>query len=256
MLLDTYVQKNEQTKMQEEIGMMNDRSWKTKHAGMILVIAAITLAGSIGHAQFPGMGGKKKAGAEGGGDVNAYSKSVSDAVGNGLKSRLLYLDSQANLAESLGLKTDAYVKASEAARAGEGATSDKQINAIKNSVVSPDALKERDAALAESKEFSAEAKKKFAEGGGKCIMGLIAETELLKQVTGLVQQGNAMAQSAGPMEKVKVLGLVKPVADLASILPGDVKELTATVSAIITIAKKQNIEIPGADTLKAKLGDL
>ena len=87
-------------------------------------------------------------------------------------------------------------------------------------------------------------------------MGLIAETELLKQVTGLVQQGNAMAQSAGPMEKVKVLGLVKPVADLASILPGDVKELTATVSAIITIAKKQNIEIPGADSIKDKLGGL
>ena len=219
------------------------------------MLTAITLTGSVCHAQLPGLG-KQKAGAEGVGDINAYSKSVSEAVTSGLHSRLLYLEAQAKLAEALGIKTDAYVKASESARAGEGATSDKQIEALKNSTVSPDAKKEMDDALAASKELSAESKKKFAEGGGKFILGVIAESELVKQVTGLVQQGNKMAQSAGPMEKVKVLGLVKPVTDLASILPGDVKEGTATVSAIIKFSQKQNVEIPGADTIKDKLGGL
>ena len=236
--------------------MMNERIGKIKHVGTILVITALALAASVSDAQFPGMGGKKKAGAEGGMDINAYSKSVSDAVTSGLHSRLLYLDAQAKLAESLGLKTDAYVKASEAARAGEGATSDKQIEAIKSSTVSPDAKKATDDALAESKEMSAESKKKFAEGGGQCFKGLIAETELLKLVQGLVQQGNSMAQSAGPMEKVKVLGMVKPVTDLVSILPGDIKELSTTVSAILKISQKQNVEIPGADSIKDKLGGL
>jgi hypothetical protein len=111
-------------------------------------------------------------------------------------------------------------------------------------------------ALAESKELSAESKKKFAEGGGKFIVGVVAESELVKQVTDLVQQGNNMAQAASPMDKVKVLGMVKPVTDLASILPGDVKEGTTTLSAITKFAQKQNIEIPGADTVKDKLGGL
>jgi hypothetical protein len=46
---------------------------------------------------------------------------------------------------------------------------------------------------------------------------------------------------------------VKPVADLASILPGDVKEGTATVSAMLKFAQKHKVEIPGADEIKKKL---
>ena len=255
-LLDTGSQKINAVKIQKEVEKMSARSWNTKQVAMIVVIAALTLAGTLSYAQFPGLGGNKQSGTGSGGDVNAYGKSVADAATKGLTARICYLDAQAKLAEALGIKTEAYVKASESARAAEGASASKQVEAIKSSTVTPEAKKEMEDALAESKELSAESKKKFSEGGGKFIVGVVAESGLVKQVTDLVQQGNKMAQAANPLDKVKVLNMVKPVTDLASILPGDVKEGTTTISAITKFAQKQNIEIPGADTVKDKLGGL
>ncbi len=148
------------------------------------------------------------------------------------------------------------MKLLEALRAIEGATASKKVEAMKNTAVTPDAKKEMEDALAESKELSAESKKKLSKGGGKFILGGVAESELAKQVTGLVQQGNSMTKAGSRMDEVEIVGLVKPVTVVASILPGDVKEGTATIIAITKFAQKQNIEIPGADTVNDKLGSL
>jgi hypothetical protein len=71
--------------------------------------------------------------------------------------------------EALGLKNDSVIKASEALRAKEGATSstDDQVSALKDSTkVSADADKQVDASIAQSNQLSDEAKVKFAEGTG------------------------------------------------------------------------------------------
>jgi len=206
------------------------------------------------NAQLGGLGKKKgNAVGGGGGDVSGYSKSVDEAVQKGLTARVLYFSAQEKLAEALGIKTESFKKAREASEAGKSASSSTAMADMKKTQVSDEAKKEMAAALAESKELSAEAKEKFKKGAGEFFKGVIAESELVAQVTDLVNQGNSLAQSASPLEKAKVLGLVKPVADLASILPGDVKEGTATVSALLKFAQKQNVEIPGADEIKKKL---
>jgi len=217
-------------------------------------IALSCVLATQSNAQLGGFGKKKgDSGGGGGGDVSGYSKSVDEAVQKGLTARVLYFSAQAKLAEALGIKSDSYVKAAEATEAVKGASSSKAMAEMKKTQVSDEAKKEMAAALAESKELSAESKKKFAEGGGRFLQGVLAESELVTQVAGLVNQGNSLAQSASPLEKAKVLGLVKPVADLASILPGDVKEGTATVSALLKFAQKQNVDIPGAAEINKKL---
>ena len=229
---------------------------KSDHGKLTMLCAVIALALTLAtktDAQFGGLGKKKGDSGGGGGDVSGYSKSVDEAVQKGLTARALYFSAQGKLAEALGIKTDAFDKASQACQALEGSTSAKKMDGLKKIEVADGSKQINDALNAESKELSADAKKKFADGGGKFIQGVIAESELVTQVTGLVNQGNSLAQSAGPLEKVKVLGLVKPVTDLVSILPGDVKEGTATVSALLKFAQKQNVEIPGADEIKKKL---
>ena len=159
-LLDTDFQKINTTTLQKEVEKMSARSWTTKQVGMIVVIVAFTLAGRISYAQFPGLGGNKQSGA-GGGDVNAYGKSVTDAATKGLTARICYLDAQAKLAEALQNKTEAYVKLSESLRAVEGATASKKVEAMKNTTVTPDAKKEMEDALAESKELLLNQRRNF-----------------------------------------------------------------------------------------------
>ena len=236
---------------------MNESGWKAT-IGMILVITALTLAGSVSHAQWPRLNqlpgiGKAQ---PGGGDVNAFNISVDVAVHRAFKARLSLLEAQVKLAEALGIKTDAYVKASESARAGEGATSDKQISAMKDSVVSPDAKKEMEAALAESKILSEEAKKTFAEGGGVFCKGLLEESVVGLQVANLVQQGSKMRIPANPLDAIKIPHLIQSVASLSSIVLGDLKEDCATGAAMHKFSQKQNIEIPGENEVKDKIGGL
>lgn len=225
----------------------------TKWTMFCAAIALSAMLATQANAQFGGLGKKKGDSGGGGGDVSGYGKKVDEAVQKGLTARACYFSAQDKLAEALGVKTDAFKKAREAIEAKKGASSADVMAEMKKQNVSAEAKQMNDALNAESKELSAEAKKKFAEGGGEFIKGVIAESELVTQVTGLVNEGNSLAQSASPLEKAKVLGLVKPVADLASILPGDVKEGTATISALLKFAQKQNVEIPGAAEIKDKL---
>ncbi|MEI8063817.1 MAG: hypothetical protein WCH84_07120, partial [Verrucomicrobiota bacterium] len=180
-----------------------------------MLCATIALSLSLtaqSNAQLGGFGKAKDNSGGGGGDVGGYSKKVDEAVQKGLTARKLYYSAQDKLAQALGIKTDAFTKASEALEAKKGASSSAVMDTMKSQNVSDGAKQISDSLNAESKELSAEAKKKFAEGGGEFIKGVLAESELVTQVTGLVNEGNSLAQSASPLEKVKVLGLVKPVA--------------------------------------------
>ena len=232
------------------------------------IVVALALGGALilgqgsAKAQLGGFG-KKKSDAGGGGatvNLDAFGKSSQDAADNVLAARLAFLDSKMKMMDALGLKTEAVAKASESLRAKEGSSSKpgEKVEACKtSSKATAEADKAMEAALTESKELSAEAKAKFAEGSGKFIEGLLLEKEQIQTIQKLAEQGQSLVQSASPMEKPKVLGVVKPITDLATIVPGDVKEGTGTLGKILKFAKKQSItNIPGEDKVADKLGTL
>lgn len=233
-----------------------------KNAALAIAAALLLLSPSSALAQFPSLskltGGGTKADAPI--SLDAFGQSSADAAGQVLAARLTFLDAQAKLMAALGLKTDAVVKASEALRAKEGAatsTGDKVAALKDSSKATAGANKEFEEALAKSGELSAESKVKFAEGTGRFIEGVILEKAQIETITKLVGQGKAIASSASLMEKMKVANMVRPVTDLSSMVPGDVKEGTSTLGKIMKFAKSQNItNIPNSDKATASLGEL
>jgi ABC-type transporter Mla subunit MlaD len=211
------------------------------------------------YAQFGGLLGGSKKSADAGGatiDKDTFAKSADQAAGNLLAARIAFLDAKAKMMEALGVKADSVAKASEALRAQEGSTSDKVKALDTASKTTADADKEFEAKMAESKELSAESKAKFAEGGGKFIDGVLLEKAQIETIQKLVEQGQSLVQSAGPLQKAGVLSVVKPVTTMSTMVPGDVKEGTSTLSKIIKFAQSQKVEIPGADKATASLGSL
>ena len=209
-----------------------------------------------GGLKLPGSGSTNSAGIS----VDAFGKSTEDAAGKVLAARIAFLDAQAKLMEALGLKTDSVIKASEGLRAKEGAASKpgEKVAALKDSSKATEgANREFDEALAKSDRLSDESKAKFAEGAGKFIVGVLLEKAQVEAIATLVNQGKALAASAGMLEKLKVAGMVKPVTELSLMVPGDVKEGTSTLGKIMKFAKSQNItDIPNSDKATASLGDL
>jgi hypothetical protein len=211
------------------------------------------------HAQFGGLGlGQSNDGAAANRD--SLAKATADVTAKVLAARIKFLDSQAKLMEALGLKNDAVIKASEALRAKEGATSstDDQVAALKDSTkVSTDADNQVDASIAQSNQLSDESKVKFAEGTGKFIEGVILEKEQVSAIQNLVAQGKAVSASASPFEKLKVIKLIRPITALSVMVPGDVVEGTTTLGKIMKFCKTQNItNVPNSDKATASLGDL
>ncbi len=223
-----------------------------KHISMKTVMV-LALGGMMVVSQTPAyaqLGGllKKKSADSGGAaiDKDAFGKSADQAVENLLAARIAFLDAKAKMMDALGVKSESVTKASEALRAKEGSTSDKVKKLETTSKTTADADKEFEAKMAESKELSAESKAKFAEGGGKFIEGVILEKDQIETIQKLAQQ----------LEKAGVLSIVKPVTTMSTMVPGDVKEGSSTLSKIMKFAKSQNVEIPGADKVTDKLGGL
>lgn len=215
---------------------------------MVLVLGGMMVVSQTpAFAGFGGLVGGKKKEADSGGaavDKDAFGKSADQAVGNVLAARQAFLDAKQIMADALGIKTEAYKKASEALRATESGTSDKRINGVKDIKIDPNVGKEVDTKMANSKELSAESKALFAKGTVKFIEGVTLEAAQIAVIQKLVEQGQGMVQSASPMEKAGVLKMVKPVTTMASIVPGDVKEGLSTVGTILKFCQSQNISIP------------
>ena len=228
-----------------------------KSAVVLAFAGMMVVSQTPAYAQFGGLG-KKKTADSGGATITkeAFGKSADKAADDLLAARIAFLDAKVKMMEAIGVKAESVAKASEALRAKEGNTSDKVKKLETTSKTTAEADKEFEAKMAESKELSAESKAKFAQGGGKFIEGVVLEKEQIETIQKLVEQGQSLAQSAGPLEKPSVLSLVKPVTSMAKIVPGDVKEGSSTLSKILKYAKSQNVEIPGADKATEKLGGL
>ena len=226
---------------------------------MVLALGGMMIVSQTpAYAQFGGLLGNKKSADAGGAtiDKDTFAKSADQAAGNLLAARIAFLDAKAKMMEALGVKADSVAKASEALRAQEGSTSDKVKALDTASKTTADADKEFETKMAESAELSAESKAKFAEGGGKFIDGVLLEKAQIETIQKLVEQGQSLVQSAGPLQKVGVLSVVKPVTTMSTMVPGDVKEGTLTLSKIMKFAQSQKVEIPGADKATASLGSL
>lgn len=228
------------------------------------VIALAALMQSVPHpaaAQLGGLGslGKKPKEAAQAVDPKTFAASLTDVSGQVLTARITFIESKMILSEALGLKTESYVKASEALRLKEGATSSSgdKVAALSDSrKTTAEADKELAAKMEKSDTLSDESKIKFAEGSAKFIEGVIQLRAQVKTVQQLAEQGKAMTASANVLEKAKVVGLVAPAGQLASSLPGDVKEGTGTLGKIMSFAKRQNVTIPNGDKAESALGEL
>ena len=191
-------------------------------------------------------------------DKATFGKSADQAAGNLLAARIAFLDAKAKMMEALGLKTDSIAKAREAleAKTGSATKAGDAVDALKDASEKTKGTDEAmNKAMESSQELSAESKAKFAEGGGKFIEGVLLEKAQIETIQKLVEQGQSLVQSAGPLEKVGVLSAVKPVTAMSTMVPGDVKEGTSTLSKIMKFAQSQKVEIPGSDKATSLLGN-
>lgn len=235
---------------------MNQRTLKGFTVSITIALLAAISPAASGGLKLPSMGTQASSGVS----IDSFSKSSADAAGQILAARIAFFEAQAKLMEALGLKTDSVVKAREALEAKNGASTNPgdKVTATKDSKkVTDSANKEIDEALAKSGNLSDESKAKFAEGTGKFIQGVFLEKAQLETITTLVTQGKSLMSSAGMMDKMKVAGMIKPVTELSSMVPGDIKEATTTLGKIMKFAKSQNItNIPNSEKATADLGDL
>lgn len=188
-----------------------------------------------------------------------FSSLLEQTTGNVLAARLVFLDAQADLSGALGLNTASMVEASAGLRALEGSTAStsEKIKALKaSSKKTEDAKKSFSEALAKSDNLSDEAKERFSKGTVKFLEGVLLEKKQIETVVKLVQQGKALSASANMLEKAKLLLMVKPATELASMVPGDVKEGFTTFGQITAFAKKQNVTVPSQESMDSELGSI
>ena len=176
------------------------------------------------------------------------------------KARVAFLSAQEQISEALGLKAEAAACRSEAKRLGEGVASKSGggVDSLKSSVkISQSANQAIVKKLSDGEPLSAESKKEFVKGTATFFKGVLLEKQQIEAIQGLVGQGQAMAKSASFLKKAKIVKMVKPVKDLVSLVPGDVKEGVATLKSISAFAKKQDIKLEQSDTkVDDLLGDL
>lgn len=215
---------------------------------------------SNAQAQFGGLskliGGTPAAGGE---TVNKadFTKLLETTTGNVMAARIEFLNAQADLASALGLKNDALIKASEGLRAVEGSSSSPgdKLKALKDSSVATEgAKKELNDAMAKSDQLSDDSKKKFGQGAVKFVHAIILEKAQIETIKQLVDQGKVLAGSSNPLDKVKAIGLVKPVTEMTIMVPGDVQEGFTTFGHITSFAQQQNIAVPSLADQNAALG--
>ncbi len=228
---------------------------------MVLALGGIMVVGQTStHAQFGGLIGKKKVTDTSGAiiDKEVFGKSADETAGKLMVARIALLDSKAKMMEALGLKTESIAKAREAleAKTGLATKAGDTVDALKDASKATAGTDEAmTKAMESSQELSAESKAKFAEGGGKFVEGILLEKAQIETIQKLIVQGQSLVQSAGPLEKVGAVSLVKPVTTMSTIVPGDVKEGGFILGKIMKFARSQKVEIPGADKATSILPD-
>jgi len=215
--------------------------------GLVVVAMAVVFC-CAGVAQaFPKVGLPKVGGAAAGGtDIKQMKADLKGKTADSLKqcsvARLEFIGAQGLLLEALGLKAEYATKLAEAKTLAEGNASASDLK--KAQMISKEANEAIKAKSAEAGELSPAAKEKFAEGLTQFSKGVAIETAQVAVIAGLVTAAQDIAKNASGLQKAGAIAAGKPALDLAAMIPGDVKEATSTLGAIISVAKKQNIKVP------------
>ena len=207
-------------------------------------VATLLLAGVSAEAKF----GVKipKAPAGGGGDISGLKadleKMTSSAVKEVAIARALFKESYAELQDALGLKDEANEKRAEAKELRSGNVS---VSELRKQVV----ISDEDKALVKQKmdevaDPTPEQRAHFWAGVGFLTDGLAAETAQIHVAVKLGELAKEIAEKASGLDKAAAVAVAKPALDLALMIPGDVKQATATLAELTKYAAARNMKAP------------
>ena len=212
-----------------------------------VAVASFFLAGVSADAKF----GVKipKAPASGGGDISGLKADLesmtSSTIKDVVKARILFKESYAELAEALGLKEEAIKLKSEADALKDGNTSASDLK--KQVVISEESKAKIKEKLNALKEVTPKQRKLFWNAVGTLTDGIAMESAQIATAVKLGEMAKEIAEKASGLDKAAAAAVAKPALELASLVPGDVKAATTTLSMLTNYAKARQMQKPSEE---------
>lgn len=194
-------------------------------------------ANAFGLPGIPGMGSKS----DGGSSVD-LSGAQDELVAKYLVAGQHVLNGQQAMLEAVGLQDDAAKARATADTFTKGATQSALSDGNSTMSAANDKLV---AAFKDTKKLEGPARAKFATGVLSLAQGMVTYVSMKNSLDSF-QKG---LSSASPMALMNL----KSGATIVSTLPASVKNLGATISAAVSYAKSQDIAVPDAEGVMAKL---
>ncbi len=191
----------------------------------------------------PKMGGDKD-------KVSAPSQSLDDAINSQEAIVKRFAAAEYSVTEAQSLFSQALGLQVQLAKAQENKAAYDS-----GAVMSKDSLKkakarsrEVDDAIAKAtedeKELSPESKIKFAQGLAYYAKGVGDTKKLLEEFSPFLNSAKAQFDAASPMQKMSVKKKLDIGVDIATKVPGHLKDQIMTISKLVSFAKKKNIKVP------------
>jgi|GEM_PF-6375536 len=231
--------------MEFYLGNTMNINMKQKTIKTIVLIALIATTSISSYAALGGLGNVTKT--TKGGDsspaissadaqkqADALTGKYSKACYNFLMSRAHAEDACGNNEKSIEWKTkaDNVLKEKDLEKIAQSVSEATKLDA-------KEALKSADLNSDKAKESIKDSVKFFA-------FGTVQEGLIAKDISDLVKK----VQSASPIEKAKILANIKPIIDLAQVIPTDVKNATNTLGSYYDFATTNGISVESMDDLK------
>ena len=211
-------------------------------------VASLLLMGISAEAKF---GIKIPKASSGGGDISGLKADLegdlSAAILDCKGARLSFIKAQEDMLNALGLKEKCQTKMSEMKSLMEGNTSASDLK--KASVISEEINAEIAAGTKVVGELSLEQKVEFSKGTGYFVWGMALEAKQVHVAVKLGEMAKEITEKASGLDKAAAAAVAMPALEIASMIPGDIKEATSTMGLIVDFCKKQNIKIPNPKTV-------
>ena len=212
-----------------------------------VTVASLLLAGISAEAKF----GIKvpKASSGGGGDISGLKADIEKMTGESLKqcsaARALFKESYAELSDALGLKEEAIKLRAEAKELTQGNASASELK--KQVVISPETEALVQQKMDEVAEPTPEQRAHFWSAVGLLTEGLAVETAQIHVAIQLGEMAKEITEKASGLDKAGAIAVAKPALDLALMVPGDVKQATATLAKLTNYAAARGMKAPSAE---------
>jgi hypothetical protein len=185
--------------------------------------------------------------------VASLEARIDAATKNAASARVSLFDAQENLGKALGMKEASLKKIADAKKASD--PSKAKVKALTDGAKVTEATnKEIQQLIGDAKPLSPEATALFEKGVANFIDGAVAEAAQIATVTSIAKDVSTAAKSAKGLEKAKLASLATSSANLATMIPADVKSAVETATQLVAFAKANNIEISNASKIAGLLG--